>query len=113
MLTLEKPNATTSRTLSDTQQKPRLLEQMRAAIRTKHYSLATEKNYLQWAKRFILFHGKRHPGDMGAPEVEAFLSALATERNVSASTQNHALHAILFLYRDVPMQIKRTLILFI
>ncbi len=101
MLTLEKPNATTPQALSDTQQKPRLLEQMRAAIRTKHYSLATEKNYLQWAKRFILFHGKRHPADMGAPEVEAFLSALATERNVSASTQNQALHAILFLYRDV------------
>lgn len=101
MLALEKPNATTSRTLSDTQQKPRLLEQMRAAIRTKHYSLATEKNYLQWAKRFILFHGKRHPADMGAPEVETFLSALATERNVSASTQNQAMHAILFLYRDV------------
>ncbi|MEN6539418.1 MAG: integron integrase [Mizugakiibacter sp.] len=74
---------------------------MRAAIRTRHYSLATEKNYLQWAKRFILFHGKRHPADMGAPEVEAFLSALATERNVSASTQNQALHAVLFLYRDV------------
>lgn len=101
MLALEKPNATTSRTLSDTQQKPRLLEQMRAAIRTKHYSLATEKNYLQLAKRFILLHGKRHPADMGAPEVETFLSALATERNVSASTQNQAMHAILFLYRDV------------
>ncbi|KVW92642.1 integrase [Thiobacillus denitrificans] len=82
-------------------QQPKLLEQMRAVIRVKHYSLATEKNYLQWAKRFILFNGKRHPADMGAPEVEAFLSALATERNVSASTQNQAMHAILFLYRDV------------
>jgi len=104
MLTIAKPNATPLPVLSDSTpapQQPKLLEQMRAAIRVKHYSLATEKNYLQWAKRFILFHGKRHPADMGAPEVEAFLSALATERNVSASTQNQAMHAILFLYRDV------------
>ena len=102
MLTIAKPNATPLPVLSDSApRQPKLLEQMRAVIRTKHYSLATEKNYLQWAKRFILFHGKRHPADMGAPEVEAFLSALATERNVSASTQNQALHAILFLYRDV------------
>ena len=104
MLTIAKPNATPIPVLSDSApapQQPKLLEQMRAIIRVKHYSLATEKNYLQWAKRFILFHGKRHPADMGAPEVEAFLSALATERNVSASTQNQAMHAILFLYRDV------------
>ena len=102
MLTLAKPNATALPVLSDTtKQQPKLLDQMRALIRTKHYSYATEKNYLQWARRFILFHGKRHPADMGAPEVEAFLSALATERNVSASTQNQAMHAILFLYRDV------------
>lgn len=104
MLTIAKPNATPLPVLSDSTpapQQPKLLEQMRAVIRVKHYSLATEKNYLQWAKRFILFHGKRHPADMGAPEVEAFLSALATERNVSASTQNQAMHAILFLYRDV------------
>ncbi len=102
MLTLAKPNATALPALYDSApQQPKLLDQMRAAIRIKHYSLATEKNYLQWAKRFILFHGKRHPADMGAPEVEAFLSALATERNVSASTQNQAMHAILFLYRDV------------
>src|SRR3990167_1102125 len=104
MLTLAKPNATPLPALSDSTpapQQPKLLEQMRAIIRVKHYSLATEKNYMQWAKRFILFHGKRHPSDMSAPEVEAFLSALATERNVSASTQNQAMHAILFLYRDV------------
>ncbi|MBZ0105582.1 MAG: integron integrase [Sulfuricella denitrificans] len=74
---------------------------MRAAIRTRHYSLRTEQNYIHWAKRFIYWHDKRHPADMGAPEVEAFLSALATERNVSASTQNQAMHAILFLYKDV------------
>ncbi|WP_419184932.1 integron integrase [Thiobacillus denitrificans] len=104
MLTIAKQNATPTPVLSDSMhapQQPKLLEQMRAVIRVKHYSLATEKNYLQWAKRFILFNGKRHPADMGAPEVEAFLSALATERNVSASTQNQAMHAILFLYRDV------------
>lgn len=104
MLTIAKPNATPMPVLSDSTpapQQPKLLEQMRAVIRVKHYSLATEKNYLQWAKRFILFNGKRHPADMGALEVEAFLSALATERNVSASTQNQAMHAILFLYRDV------------
>lgn len=104
MLTIAKPNATALPALNDSApiiQQPKLLEQMRAAIRTKHYSYATEKTYIHWAKRFILFHGKRHPAEMGAPEVEAFLSALAIERNVSASTQNQAMHAILFLYRDV------------
>jgi len=82
-------------------QQPRLLDQVRAAIRTRHYSLRTEQSYCHWIKRYILFHGKRHPLDMGAPEIEAFLSALATDRGVSASTQNQALAAILFLYRDV------------
>ncbi|MBU0753325.1 MAG: integron integrase [Gammaproteobacteria bacterium] len=74
---------------------------MREAIRVRRYSLATERNYIQWAKRYIYFHGKRHPAEMGAAEVEAFLSDLATARNVSASTQNQAMHALLFLYRDV------------
>lgn len=102
MLTLAKTNATAMPALNDSAaRQPKLLDQLRAAIRVKHYSYSTEKTYLHWAKRFILFHGKRHPSDMGAPEVEAFLSALATERNVSASTQNQAMHAILFLYRDV------------
>ena len=105
MLTIEKQNPTAPRQLSDSaapgRQPPKLLDRMREIIRVKHYSLATEKNYLQWARRFILFHGKRHPRDMGAAEVEAFLSSLATQRNVSASTQNQAMHAILFLYRDV------------
>lgn len=81
-------------------QQPRLLDQVRAAIRTRHYSLRTEQAYCHWIKRYILFHGKRHPLDMGAPEIEAFLSALATDRGVSASTQNQALAAILFLYRE-------------
>jgi integron integrase len=80
---------------------PKLLDQVRNKIRVKHYSIRTETQYLQWIKRFILFHGKRHPKDMGAAEVEAFLSHLAVEGNVSASTQNQALSALLFLYREV------------
>ena len=71
--------------------KPRLLDQVRDRIRVKHYSLRTEQACIQWIKRFIFFHGKRHPKDMAAPEVEAFLSHLATEKNVSASTQSQAL----------------------
>lgn len=78
---------------------PKLLEQLRGRIRLKHYSLRTEQAYVQWAKRYIFFHGKRHPSEMGKPEVEAFLTALAVERNVTASTQNQALSALLFLYR--------------
>src|SRR5512134_773407 len=68
---------------------------------TTHYSVWTEQAYLQWIRRFILFHGKRHPREMGAPELTAFLTDLAVQHHVSASTQNQALHAILFLYRDV------------
>ena len=80
---------------------PKLLDQVRDKIRVKHYSIRTEKQYLQWIKRFILFHGKRHPQDMGANEVESFLTHLAVEGSVSASTQNQALSALLFLYREV------------
>jgi integron integrase len=80
---------------------PRLLDQVRELIRIRHYSIRTEQAYVQWIRRFILFHGKRHPREMGAPELTAFLSDLAVRRNVAASTQNQALHAILFLYRDV------------
>ncbi|MGH8505676.1 MAG: integron integrase [Stenotrophobium sp.] len=80
---------------------PKLLEQVRLRCRTKHYSLRTEETYLHWIKRFILFHGKRHPREMGAPEVEAFLSDLAVRLHVAASTQNLALAAVLFLYREV------------
>ena len=79
----------------------KLLDRMRRIIRVKHYSLRTEKAYLHWAKRFILFHGKRHPETMGAEEVTAFLSYLAVERHCAASTQNQALNALLFLYRQV------------
>jgi integrase len=74
---------------------------MRAVLRTKHYSIRTEDAYLQWAKRYIFFHGKRHPSFLGAPEINEYLSHLAVERNVSSSTQTQALCAILFLYRDV------------
>lgn len=80
---------------------PKLLDQVREKLRLKHYSIRTEKQYVQWVRRFILFHGKRHPRDMGAPEVEAFLTHLSVEGNVAASTQNQALSALLFLYREV------------
>lgn len=84
-----------------TRNAPRLMDQVRLRMRAKHYSLRTEETYLHWIKRFILHHGKRHPRDMGAAEVEAFLSSLAVDRNVSASTQNLALAAVLFLYKVV------------
>jgi integron integrase len=80
---------------------PKLLDRVRERIRRKGYSLRTETAYAHWIKRFILFHGKRHPRDLGAPEVEAFLTSLAVERDVAAATQNLALSAILFLYREV------------
>jgi integron integrase len=80
---------------------PRLLEQVRQSIRIKHYSIRTEQAYVQWIRRYVLFHGKRHPRDLGAEELTAFLSDLAVRGNVSASTQNQALNAILFLYREV------------
>ncbi|MBC7348006.1 MAG: integron integrase [Clostridia bacterium] len=79
----------------------KLVDHLRQALRLKHYSYRTEEAYVDWARRFILFHGKRHPAEMGAPEIQAFLAYLAQERNVSASTQNQALSAILFLYREV------------
>lgn len=80
---------------------PRLLDQVRIAIRTYHYSRKTERAYVGWVRRFVLHHGKRHPSEMGEAEVTAFLSDLATRWKVSASTQNQALSAILFLYRVV------------
>ena len=82
-------------------QPPRLLEQVRNKIRAKHFSYRTEKTYLQWIRRYIRFHGLKHPREMGGPEVEAFLTALAVDNKVAASTQNQALSAVLFLYRDV------------
>jgi len=79
----------------------RLLDRVRTAIRLRHYSPKTEEAYVGWVKRFIVFHEKRHPEEMGAGEIEAFLSALAVQRHVSASTQNQALAALLFLYKEV------------
>jgi integron integrase len=81
--------------------KPKLLDQVRQAIRTRHYSYMTEKSYVGWIKRFIFFHNKRHPTEMGETEIGGFLSSLATDSHVSASTQNQALNALLFLYREV------------
>jgi len=85
----------------DVPHSPRLLDQVRTLIRRKHMSRATEKAYVQWIRRFILFHNKRHPSQMGGAEVEAYLSHLAVNRRVSASTQNQALSALLFLYKQV------------
>ena len=81
--------------------KPKLLDEVRRVIRLKHYSIRTEQSYCDWIKRFILFSGTRHPKEMGEAEVTAFLSHLATDLNVAASTQNQALSAILFLYGQV------------
>ncbi|ABE48680.1 integron integrase [Methylobacillus flagellatus] len=80
---------------------PKLLDMVRDKLRLKHYSLRTEQAYVDWIKRYILFHGKRHPRDMGAADIEAFLTHLAVKRNVAASTQNQAKSALLYLYREV------------
>ena len=80
---------------------PRLLDRVRAILRARHYSRRTEESYVAWIRRYIHFHGRRHPADLGEPELTRFLSALATERQVSASTQNQALAALLFLYQTV------------
>ena len=77
------------------------LRSVRDAIRVRHYSVRTEDAYLQWIKRFILFHGKRHPSELGEREVAAFLTHLAVEGQVAGSTQNQALNALVFLYRHV------------
>ena len=83
------------------QNAPKLLDLLRDRLRLKHYSIRTETQYVQWVRRFILFHGKRHPQEMGAKEVEAFLTHLAVEGRVAAATQNQALSALLFLYREL------------
>ena len=82
-------------------EKKRLLVRMRDAIRSRHYSLRTEQSYIQWVRRFILFHNKRHPENMGGKEISSFLTDLAVNRKVAASTQNQALSALLFLYKHV------------
>jgi len=85
----------------NTEPKTKLLDRVRQIIRLKNYSYATEKSYVYWIRRFILFHDKQHPKMMGEAEIERFLNHLATERNVSASTQNQAFCAIIFLYKNV------------
>ena len=79
---------------------PRLLDALRHAIRVRHYSIRTEEAYVDWARRFVRFHGRRHPRELGAPEVAAFLTHLAVDRTVAPSTQNQARSALMFLYRD-------------
>jgi len=87
------------------EQRPKkLLDQMRDVLRTQHYAIRTEHAYVDWARRFILFHQKRHPTEMGRAEIEAFLTYLAVDRHVAASTQNQALSALLFLYKAVLRQ---------
>lgn len=86
---------------SKTATPPRLLDEVRGRLRLKHYSLRTEQAYVAWIRRFILANGKRHPREMGGSEVERFLTGLAVERHVAAGTQNQALSALLFLYREV------------
>jgi len=81
--------------------KPKLLDELRSVLRMKHYSYRTEQSYVYWARRYILFHGKKHPNTMGVPEVRLFCSYLAEKDHVSASTQNQAFNALLFLYRHV------------
>lgn len=102
MQALAEQNATPSTVICDTAtQQPKLLDVVRERMRVKHYSLRTEQTYIYWIRWFIRHNDRRHPRDMGAPEVEAFLSMLANERNVAASTQNQALAALLFLYKEV------------
>jgi site-specific recombinase XerD len=81
--------------------KPRLIDQVRNVLRVHHYSVRTEDDYIQWIRRFIFFHNKRHPREMGEKEIRAFLTHLAVDKHVSASTQNQALSALLFLYKKV------------
>src|SRR5207253_4930086 len=80
--------------------KPKFIEQMRSFMRARRYSLRTEQAYLDWIRRFILFHGKRHPRDLGETEITDFLTSLAAQHHVAASTQNQALSALLFLYQQ-------------
>ena len=88
-------------TLEASSHPPKLLDQLRGRIRVKHYSIRTEQAYVHWVKRYLFFHGMRHQNLMGKVEIEKFLTSLAVERNVSASTQSQALSALLFLYREV------------
>ncbi|HEU19117.1 MAG TPA: integron integrase [Deltaproteobacteria bacterium] len=99
--TLQTASAYVVRSIQRERHKPKLLDQLREAIRARHYSRRTETSYCNWVKRYIYFHDVRHPADMAEPEINAFLTHLAVKEKVSASTQNQALSALLFLYRHV------------
>ena len=90
-----------NRNLTPSDGGPRLLDRVRDALRQRHYSYRTEQSYIHWIKRYIFFHNKKHPVEMGAVEITAFLTHLARERTVAAATQNQALSALLFLYGKV------------
>jgi hypothetical protein len=98
MTTLPGPWTTTA---PDGAPRPRLLDRVRDAVRARHYSIRTEEAYIGWIRRYIRFHSKRHPDEMGEPEINAFLTYLAVAQRVGAATQNQALAALLFLYRRV------------
>ena len=87
--------------MNTTSKPKKLLDQVRDVLRVKHYAYRTEKTYIFWIRRFILFHEKKHPSEMGSKQIQDFLTHLAVERNVSASTQNQALNALIFLYKKV------------
>ena len=95
----ETPEALTDTVASGTASKPKLLDQLRTAIRLRHYSPRTEEAYAGWVRRYILFHSKRHPAELREPDVRRFLIHLAEDLKVSASTQNQALNALVFLYQ--------------
>ncbi len=95
------PNVFSLSNVEQSKNKPKLLDQLSDSIRLHQYSMATERSYVHWVRRFILFHGKKHPKTMGKEEIEAFLTHLAVDRRVSPSTQNVALAAILYLYTKV------------
>ena len=98
---VRKEPVTLSGNLHSGLKQPKLLDQVREALRTRHYSYSTEKTYVHWIRQFVLFHGKRHPNKLGEAEINQFISNLALQRNVSSSTQNQALCAIVFLYKHV------------
>ncbi len=94
----------------------KLLDQVRDVMRLKHYAISTERTYTSWIKQFIFFHYKKHPKDMGEPEIEAFLTGLAVENTVSKSTQNQAFNVLSFLYREVlnrPLGMESNLLLIV
>src|SRR5438094_516054 len=97
----DRPTTIPSNQQRDQGSPPKLLDRVRSAIRMKHYSRRTEPAYVDWIRRYIVFHQKKHPSTLGVAEIGGFLSWLAVQRRVSASTQNQALCALLFLYREV------------